>query len=45
MMGPFPGGKAIISNPINQVSTASEASNPKGIRFVKNNNRVKLLAN
>jgi len=30
-MGPFPGGKAIISNPINQVSTASEASNPEGI--------------
>jgi hypothetical protein len=43
-MGPFPGGKAIISNPINQVSTASEASNPEVIRFVKNNYRVKLLA-
>jgi hypothetical protein len=43
-MGPFPRGQVILTNPINQVAAASEASNPDGIRFVKNNNRVKLLA-
>ncbi len=36
--------KPPTKNPISQVSTASEASNPEGIRFVKNSNRLMLMA-
>jgi hypothetical protein len=43
-MGPSPRGQVILANPIDQVATASEASKRDGIGFVKNNNRVKLMA-